>query len=489
MSYPSTIANITNPNPTDKLNNPSHSSIETAQNTNISQIQTFVGTLSSAVGTLVYDIRSSNSDGGGHIQSANKGGTGQTSYAKGDMLVAQSQSVLSKLAVGVDGYVLTADSSQQTGVRWAATGGGGVGYFNLSDGSDGELSLTTPSIISLSSVRYFEKNYTTINITDAGALSFTSPRNEGTVVVLKATGNINITSSMPAAIDVTGMGALGGASITLSTSNGNDAFTQVISGLNEIVTSVVLLNGIGGSAATSGGTVGGTGNRGGSSVLFRFFNPTDNAIGGATGTGIVYPLPAGGGGSGGGTGTGNNATNGSGGRGGGALVLVCGGTLNLGNGVTIKANGENGQPGGNGSVVGGTRAAGGMGGGGGGGGGLIMVYYNTLGSNNAVFQTYGGNGGPGGSAVFLASNAGVTNIAGGGGGGGGGHFRYFAGGFGGNGFSGGSIASQNNGFAGSVGAGLYGGLGGAGGAGAASVAGGGGGGGGGASGSSVFVRL
>lgn len=124
MAYPSNVGTFTNPNPTDKLNSPSHSSVETAQNTAITEIQTFVGTLSSAVGTLVYDIRSANSSGGGHVQSANKGGTGQTSYTKGDLLVAQSGSVISKLGIGGDGQVLTVDSSQSSGVKWTNAGSG-----------------------------------------------------------------------------------------------------------------------------------------------------------------------------------------------------------------------------------------------------------------------------------------------------------------------------------------------------------------------------
>lgn len=120
MAYPSTISALSTPQPSDTLNNPSHSGLHQNENTAITEIETFVGTLSSNVGTLVYDIRSANSNGGGHVQSADKGGTGQTSYTKGDLLVAQSTSVLTKLAVSADGNVLVADSSQATGVKWGA---------------------------------------------------------------------------------------------------------------------------------------------------------------------------------------------------------------------------------------------------------------------------------------------------------------------------------------------------------------------------------
>lgn len=116
--WPSVLTTFSYPNPTDRLNNPSHSGVERAQNSVISQMQTFIGTQSSVQGTLLYDVRSPLSDGGGHIQTANKGGTGQTNYNKGDILVASSSSVLTKLAVGSDGATLTVDSAAQTGLSW-----------------------------------------------------------------------------------------------------------------------------------------------------------------------------------------------------------------------------------------------------------------------------------------------------------------------------------------------------------------------------------
>lgn len=118
MPYPSTVTVFTNPLASNRLNAPSHSSIETAQNTGLTEIQTFVGTNSSAVGTLIYDIRATASDGGGHVQTANKGGTGQTSYTKGDLLVASSSSVLTKLAVGAEGQTLISSVGAATGMVW-----------------------------------------------------------------------------------------------------------------------------------------------------------------------------------------------------------------------------------------------------------------------------------------------------------------------------------------------------------------------------------
>lgn len=120
--FPSVISTFPIVSATDRLNNPSHSTLENLQSSTIGQIQTFIGTNASAVGTLLYDVRSPNSNGGGHIQTANKGGTGQTTYTKGDILVATSASVLTKQSVGLDGTIFTADSTSPTGVRYVAKG-------------------------------------------------------------------------------------------------------------------------------------------------------------------------------------------------------------------------------------------------------------------------------------------------------------------------------------------------------------------------------
>lgn len=123
MAYPSTITAFSNPIPSDRLNSPSHSSVETAQNTGLTELQTYIGVTTgvtaSAAGTLLYDIKAPDSDGGGHVQTANKGGTGQTSFTKGNILVAANSSTLSKLAVGTQGQILAVDNTTDTGLSWS----------------------------------------------------------------------------------------------------------------------------------------------------------------------------------------------------------------------------------------------------------------------------------------------------------------------------------------------------------------------------------
>lgn len=49
-----------------------------------------------------------------------------TSAAKGNLLVRNSSNLWQNFAVGADTYVLTADSTQTTGIKWAASSGGGT---------------------------------------------------------------------------------------------------------------------------------------------------------------------------------------------------------------------------------------------------------------------------------------------------------------------------------------------------------------------------
>jgi len=55
----------------------------------------------------------------GNLSAAN-GGTGQTTYTKGDLLVTPGGTTINKLAVAADGQVLTADAASTNGVKWAA---------------------------------------------------------------------------------------------------------------------------------------------------------------------------------------------------------------------------------------------------------------------------------------------------------------------------------------------------------------------------------
>lgn len=124
--YPSTFSTFPRPSTTSRLNNPSHSDLHNQISSAIGQIEAVIGkaieTDPFATGTIISDLRSPSSNGGGHIQSVDKGGTGNTSYVKGDILVAQSSSNIVRLAVGADGTGLVADSATASGVKWGSAG-------------------------------------------------------------------------------------------------------------------------------------------------------------------------------------------------------------------------------------------------------------------------------------------------------------------------------------------------------------------------------
>src|SRR3990167_2035462 len=120
MPFPSVLNTFNRPAATDRLNSPAHATLHNTVSSAVGQIEQLIGlSTTSVVGSFFYDIRSPDSNGGGHVQTANKGGTGQTTFLKGDLLVATSASVVAKLAVGADNQIIKADSSVAAGIKWA----------------------------------------------------------------------------------------------------------------------------------------------------------------------------------------------------------------------------------------------------------------------------------------------------------------------------------------------------------------------------------
>ena len=69
--------------------------------------------------------------------------------AKGDLLAASADNVIARLAVGANTYVLTADSTEATGLKWAAATAGtvtavtGTAPIVSSGGTTPAISVTT----------------------------------------------------------------------------------------------------------------------------------------------------------------------------------------------------------------------------------------------------------------------------------------------------------------------------------------------------------
>lgn len=387
MAYPSVISTLANPAPTDRLNSPSHSGLHDDENTAITEIQTFVGTLSSTAGSLVYDIRSSNSDGGGHVQTAAKGGTGQTQYIKGDILAASNTSTLGRLAVSsISGRALVVNPSAPLGIEWGIPGG--VANVSSFFGSS-TFTWIKPSTLSMLYVQMW------------------------------------------------GGGGGGGASLNnpaVSAGGGGGGYNFAWLYPSQVPSSVVVSVGMGGtgaSASVTSGSVGGT----------TAFGSVLSAFGGGGGLG---GSSSGGGGGGGSSTAGITGTT-SGGNGGEPRIAIISSSLGAGTtgvggdnfGFGGAGGGDGGNRGGNSYDFGGGGGAGqgAIGGisryGGGGGGGGANSGTPRLGGVSQ-YGGYGGNGAPnatapgspgcvlGGGGGGGGANAGGTLASAGGNGGGGG---------------------------------------------------------------------
>jgi len=69
--------------------------------------------------------------------------------AKGDLVVGTGADTFARLAVGTNGYTLVADSSQATGLKWAAPAGGGANWSLLNSGGttlSGAATITVSGI-------------------------------------------------------------------------------------------------------------------------------------------------------------------------------------------------------------------------------------------------------------------------------------------------------------------------------------------------------
>ncbi len=399
------------------------------------------------------------------------GGTGQTSASagfnalaptttKGD-LVVNNGSGNTRLAVGTNTYVLTADSTAATGVKWAASSGGGGGLtwqsvqttsFTASSGNaypcnttSGGFTVTLPASPSAGNfvqltdyAGTFAANNLTINPNGSNldgkninAVISTNRQSIAFVYIDSTQGWIpysGFNTSTPVqtySIEylIVGSGGGGGGHATNDKGGGGGGAGGYVSGSTTVtagVTSYAATLGGGGAGGgttnSQAGTVGGNG----SNTTFGAFTTAVGGGGGAGGfggSGSDHSGVAGGSGGGatrggtGGAGTsgqgyaGGDATAvdggaGGGGRGGGGSTALSAAGANAGAGSTWS-NGTAYAGGGGGGAYSGSGGSGGTGGGGAGGAA------NSNGTAGTAF-TGGAGGGAGGGA-----NAGRSGAAGG----------------------------------------------------------------------------
>ncbi len=117
-----------------------------------------------------------------------------TATAKGDIYVASSSGVVTKLAVGSNTQVLTADSSTGTGLAWSAVPADATKMPTAGGTFTGAVTFDGASPIILEGATA-NAHETTITVTD--------PTADRTLTLPDATGTVALTSDIPASVNGT----------------------------------------------------------------------------------------------------------------------------------------------------------------------------------------------------------------------------------------------------------------------------------------------
>lgn len=375
MAYPTTIDSPTNPTAIQPMNAPSHSGIETAQNTAIVAIETKLGVNSSAVTTTIdYLLKNTASTDPGHFHTPSislktTGTPSSGTFLRGDNVWVVA--LQAGYGTGADGVV------NMDGVNTFA--------FASLVGSTYTLTrniFASSITIGVTLVTDGYLVYCTGTITGTGTIKWGTP----------AVGGNASSSGAGAGASAAGSGAL--KNLGGGTGGGSGSPAGVGTGSASGVGGA----GGGGGSASNGGSpaAGGTNtvNFAPGIMAFASLVARDISI-----TGFI-PYLGGAGGGGGAQGTASNQGGGGGGGSSGGTIFIAASTW--AGQFTIQSSGGAGGNGATANAVGG-------GGGGGGGGGASIVIYSTK-TWTGSYTLSGGTGGTPGTSGVAGTN-GSTGVS------------------------------------------------------------------------------
>lgn len=175
------------------------------------------------------------------------GGTGISSYVKGDLIVASGINALAKLAIGSNGQVLTADSTQATGTKWATPASGTVLSVNASAPLAVASGTSTPHItISGAST----SGVGVVQLTNS--VSTTSSVLAATATAVKSAYDLANAALPKAGGTVTGELLIGNAGSLVFEGATNDGFETTLTVADPTADRTITLPNVSGNVVTTG---------------------------------------------------------------------------------------------------------------------------------------------------------------------------------------------------------------------------------------------